>query len=75
VLVPDLGDRGHVDRKVEAPVAAPRQPADLPVPDDTSAGAVPLQAATWSRPGNRDTCRMPPITMPAITGPTPKTLL
>jgi len=30
VLVPDLGDRGHVDRVVEPAVAAPGQPADLP---------------------------------------------
>jgi hypothetical protein len=32
VPVPDLGDRGHVDRVVDAPVAAQRQPVDLPVP-------------------------------------------
>src|SRR6516165_7018125 len=30
VLVPDLGDRGHVDRVVEPAVAAQRQPVDLP---------------------------------------------
>ena len=32
VPVPDPGDRGHVDRVVDAPVAAQRQPAGLPVP-------------------------------------------
>jgi hypothetical protein len=32
VPVPDLGDRGHVDRVVDAPVAAQRQAVDLPVP-------------------------------------------
>ena len=32
VPVPDLGDRGHVDGMVDAPVAAQRQPVDLPVP-------------------------------------------
>ena len=30
VLVADLGDRGHVDRVVEAAVAAPGQPVDFP---------------------------------------------
>ena len=30
-------------------------------PEDTSIGAVPLQAAKWSRPGNRDTSRTSPI--------------
>ncbi len=29
VAVPDLGDRGHVDRVAGAPVAAPGQPAGL----------------------------------------------
>ncbi len=32
VLVPDLGDRGHMDRMIEPPVSAQRQPVDLPVP-------------------------------------------
>jgi len=32
VPVPDPGDRGHVDGVVDAPAAAQRQPADLPVP-------------------------------------------
>ena len=32
VPVPDLGDRGHVDGVVDAPVPAPGQPVDLPVP-------------------------------------------
>src|SRR5689334_5456887 len=40
-------------------------------PDDTSTGAVPFQAAKWSRLGNRNTWRTSPITVPAITGPTP----
>jgi hypothetical protein len=33
VAVPlaDLSDRGHVDRVVQAPIAAPGQPVDLPV--------------------------------------------
>src|SRR6516165_5683533 len=31
-------------------------------PEDTSIGAVPLQAAKWSRPGNRDTSRTSPST-------------
>src|SRR5512140_288499 len=41
-------------------------------PEDTSAGAVPLQAAKWSRLPNRNTWRTSPITVPAMTGPTPK---
>jgi hypothetical protein len=45
VLVPDLGDRGHVDRVVEPAVAAPGQPVDLPAAEETSTGAVPFQAA------------------------------
>src|SRR6266516_583367 len=32
VLVPDLGDRGHVDRVVDAAVAAQRQAVDLAIP-------------------------------------------
>ena len=32
VLVPELGDRGHVDRVVDAAVAAQREPVDLAVP-------------------------------------------
>src|ERR1019366_3930421 len=35
-------------------------------------GAVPLYAANWSRPGKRDTSATSPITVPAMTGPTPK---
>jgi hypothetical protein len=42
VLVPELGYRGHVDGVVDTPVAAQRQAVDLPVPEDTSTGAVPL---------------------------------
>ena len=42
VLVPELGYRGHVDRVVDTPVAAQRQPVDLRFPEDTSTGAVPL---------------------------------
>src|SRR5262249_3024736 len=41
-------------------------------PEDTSTGAVPLYAAKWSRLGNRNTWRTSPITVPAMTGPTPK---
>jgi hypothetical protein len=40
-------------------------------PEDTPAGAVPLQAAKWSRLGNRNTWRTSPITVPAMTGPAP----
>jgi hypothetical protein len=40
-------------------------------PEDTSIGAVPLQAAKWSRPGKRDTSRTSPMTAAAMTGPTP----
>jgi hypothetical protein len=42
VGVPDLGDRGHVEGVVDAPVPAQREPVDLAVPEDTSTGAVPL---------------------------------
>jgi hypothetical protein len=42
VPVPDLGDCGHVDGVVEAPIPAPRQPVDLALSEDTSIGAVPL---------------------------------
>jgi hypothetical protein len=38
-------------------------------PEDTSIGAVPLQAAKWSRPGKRDTSRTSPMTAAAMTGP------
>jgi len=31
MTVPDLGDRGHVDGVVQAPVPAPGQPVNLPV--------------------------------------------
>ncbi len=34
-------------------------------------GAVPFQAAKWSRLGKRDTSRTAPMTVAAITGPTP----
>jgi hypothetical protein len=40
-------------------------------PEDTSIGAVPLQAAKWSRPPKRDTSRTSPMTAAAMTGPTP----
>src|SRR5262249_2149081 len=40
-------------------------------PEDTPAGAVPLPAAKWPRSGNRNTWRPPPMTVPAMTGPTP----
>ena len=40
-------------------------------PEDTSAGAVPWQAAKWSRPGNRNTRRTSPVTVPAMTGAAP----
>ena len=40
-------------------------------PDDASTGAVPLRAAKWFRPGNRNTWRTSPITVPAMTGPAP----
>jgi hypothetical protein len=69
--VADLGDRGHVQGVVEAPVAAPGQPKIFRLPEDTSIGAVPLQAAKWSRPGKRETSRTLPITVAATTGPTP----
>ena len=46
VPVADLGDRGHVDGVVEPPVAAPGQPGQIfRRPEETSIGAVPLQAA------------------------------
>jgi hypothetical protein len=45
----------------------------LRFPEDTSTGAVLLQAAKWSRPGNRDTSSTSPSTIPAMTGPTPNT--
>jgi hypothetical protein len=32
VLVAELGDRGHVDRVINSPVAAQGQAVDLPVP-------------------------------------------
>jgi hypothetical protein len=64
----DLGDRGHVQGVVDPPVAAPGQPVDLPLPEDTSIGAVPLQAAKWSRPGNRVTSRTSPM---MVSSPSP----
>jgi hypothetical protein len=45
------------------------------LPEDTSIGAVPLQAAEQSRLANRDTSRTSPVTVAAMTGPTPDTLV
>jgi hypothetical protein len=42
-------------------------------PEDTSIGAVPLQAANRSRLANRVTSVTSPMTVPALTGPMPKT--
>ena len=42
-------------------------------PEDTSTGAVPLQAAKQSGPGNRQMSRTSPITAAATAGPTPDT--
>jgi hypothetical protein len=44
----------------------------LRFPEDTSTGAVPLQAAKRSRLANRDTSATSPITVAAANGPTPK---
>src|SRR5690349_20491371 len=41
-------------------------------PEGTCTGAVPWPAAKWSRLPNRNTWRTPPITVPAVTGPAPK---
>ena len=43
------------------------------LPEDTPAGAVPLQAANRSFVGNREMSRTSPITVAATAGPTPKT--
>ncbi len=40
-------------------------------PGETSIGAVPVQAAKWSRPGKRDTSRTSPMMVAAMTGPAP----
>jgi hypothetical protein len=45
VPVPDLGDRGHVDRVVDAPVPRSDSRQAFRFPEDTSTGAVPLQEA------------------------------
>jgi hypothetical protein len=73
VPVPDLGDRGHVDGVVDAAVAAQRQPADLAVPGgylDRGGAVIGGEVITPGEPGN---IAASPMTVPAITGPTPKT--
>jgi hypothetical protein len=71
-LTPDLGDCGDVDGVVDP--AVPRNGGRLIFrpPEDTSTGAVPFQAAN-DRPrlGNRVTAPASPITMAAMTWPTP----
>ena len=42
VRLADLGDGGHMDGVAVPPVPAPGQPVDLPLPEETSIGAVPL---------------------------------
>jgi len=55
VLVPELGYRGHVDRMVDTPVAAQRQPVDLPVPGghfDRGSAAIGGEVIAPGKPGN-----------------------
>jgi hypothetical protein len=44
----------------------------LRFPEDTSIGAVPLQSAKRSRLAKRETSPTQPVTVAAMTGPTPK---
>jgi hypothetical protein len=71
-LVPDLADRGHMDRVVEAPVAAQRQPACLLAAGGHLHRRGAVAHGEVIRSGNRNTWRTSPATVPAITGPTPK---
>src|SRR5215475_9714539 len=55
VLVADLGDRGHVDGVIDAPVPAPRQPVDPPIPRrhlDGRCAVVGGEAAAAGEPGH-----------------------
>ena len=69
----DLGDRGlwmaWFSRRF--PRSDSRQMMRLP--EDTSAGAVPLSAAKQSGPGNREMSRTSPGTAAATAGPAPDT--
>ncbi len=68
-----LGDGGHVDG-VWLRVRFPRRESrhTLRPPEDTSMGAVPLNAAKQSRVGKRAMSPVMPTTVAATTGPTPK---
>jgi hypothetical protein len=55
VLVPELGYRGHVDRVVDTPVPAQRQPVDLPVPGghfDRRGAVIGGEVISPGEPGN-----------------------
>jgi hypothetical protein len=55
VGVPDLGDRGHVQGVVDAPVPAQRQPVDLAVPRrhlDRGAAVVGAEVIAAGEPGH-----------------------
>ena len=73
VLVPDLGDRGHMDGVVDAPVAAQRQPVGLAVPGghlDRGGAVVGGEVVAAGEPGHGDDVA---DDGGAMTGPTPNT--
>jgi hypothetical protein len=72
VGVPDLGERGHVDGVVEAPVAAQREPVDLPLAGGDFDRGSAVVGGEASRSPNRDTPPVAPMMAAAMTGPTPK---
>ena len=74
VPVADLGDSGHADRVVQAPVPAHRQAVDDPVAGGHLDRRGAVIGGETVPPPNRDTSRTSPITVAAMTGPTPKDL-
>jgi hypothetical protein len=73
VPVPDLGDRGHVDGVVDAPVAAQRQSAGLPVPGGRLDRGGAVIGGEVIASGEAATSVTSPMMVPATTGPAPKT--
>jgi hypothetical protein len=73
VLVPDPVDRGHVDGMVEASATAQRQPVNLPLPRGHPGRGGAVAGGEMVPAGNRATVMMSPMTVAAMTGPTPNT--
>ena len=72
VGVPDLGDCGHGDGVVETPVPAPGQPVDLAVPGGHLDRRRAVIGGETIPARKAETPAAQPITVAAMTGPTPK---